>query len=221
MSARSSGRTIGALVLLAFLLYGGGTSLVAASTGPAGAGAPADLVPAGVLLILLNSVAVAAIGAVAHPVLRPHSEVAAAGYLAARVLEAVLLAVGALALLVAAAPSASGGPDGSAGLLELARAADAAAYTSAMLVLGLGSLLFCRVLLRARLVPRALALWGMVGYATVAVGMALEVLGHGLGLVVWIPGGLFEVALGVLLLARGFTERAHHPPVPEVAARGL
>lgn len=199
MSARTSGRAVGALVLLAFLLYGGGTSLAATAS----AGTP-GLAPVGTLLVLLNSVAVAAIGAVAFPVLRRHSEVAAAGYLAARVIEGVLLALGALALLVATSPTVGGGAD----TLEVARAVDQAAYTSAMLVLGLGSLLLCHVLLHARLVPRALAIWGTVGYACVAAGMALEVVGLGLGLVVWIPGGLFEVALGVLLLVRGFPERA-------------
>lgn len=205
MSARTSGRVIGALVLLAFLLYGGGTSLAATATD----GTPA-LAPVGALLVLLNSVAVAGIGAVAYPVLRAHSEVAAAGYLATRVIEGVLLALGALALLVATSPAAPGGADS----LAVARAVDGAAYTSAMLVLGLGSLLLCHVLLRARLVPRALAIWGAVGYACVAAGMALEVVGHGLGLVVWIPGGLFEVALGLLLVVRGFPE-----PVAAAAER--
>lgn len=73
-----------------------------------------------------------------------------------------------------------------------------------MIFLGLGSLLFCRVLLRARLVPRFMAVWGMVGYAIVAAGMTLEVLGYSLGLALWIPGGLFEVALAVQLSVKGF-----------------
>lgn len=34
--------------------------------------------------------------------------------------------------------------------------------------------------------------------------MILEVLGYGLGLALWIPGGLFEVALAVLLIMKGF-----------------
>lgn len=205
MSTKTAGRTIGALVLTAFLTYGGGSALAAPE-----AGAPA--LPAGVLLIVLNSLVVAAIGVVAFPVLRRHDEVAAHGYLVTRVLESVLLAVGAVGLLLLPSLTEALGTPGAAGatadgLGRLAQDSADAFYTAAMLVLGVGSLLFCRVLLRARLVPRPLAVLGLVGYAVVAVGMALEILGAGLGLVVWVPGGVFEVALGVLLVVRGFPQR--------------
>ncbi|MGH3448451.1 MAG: DUF4386 family protein [Nocardioidaceae bacterium] len=74
----------------------------------------------------------------------------------------------------------------------------------AMIGLGLGSILFCQVLLRAGLVPKPLAMLGLVGYVVLAAGEALGVLGYGFGQVHYAPGGVFEVALGVLLIVKGF-----------------
>ncbi|MCL3861557.1 DUF4386 domain-containing protein [Actinotalea sp. K2] len=115
-----------------------------------------------------------------------------------------------LALLLAASPTLAQGTAGVDGALLATWAVEAndGAYTIAMLFLGLGSLPFCRALLRSHLIPRPLALWGLLGYAVVAVGMGLELVGYGIGMAVWIPGGLFEVALGVLLVVRGFPRGA-------------
>ena len=73
-----------------------------------------------------------------------------------------------------------------------------------MVAVGLSGVVLCRVLLRARLVPRFVAIWGLLGYALLGLGAGLEVLGVGVGLLLSVPGGLFELALGVLLIARGF-----------------
>jgi hypothetical protein len=78
-----------------------------------------------------------------------------------------------------------------------------------MIAVGLGGLVFCRVLFRSALVPRLLAAWGLVGYAIFAAGAVLEVLGYGVGLALSVPGGLFELALGVLLIGRGFPVTRH------------
>ena len=217
MSTRTIGRMVGALILVAFLAYGGGSALVDSASGASAmlseVASNQLRISAGVLLILLNSAVVTAIGVLAFPVLSKHDEIAAYAYLVTRVFEAVILAVGALGLLLLVPLSQeyaeAGGGENSflPALARLAQDANQNAYTFAMIVLGLGSLMFCRVLLRARLVPRLLAIWGMVGYAIVGAGMMLEVLGYSIGLALWIPGGLFELALGVLLIARGFPER--------------
>ena len=73
-----------------------------------------------------------------------------------------------------------------------------------MATLGVGSILFCWVLLRSRLLPRFLAAWGVAGYAIFALGSVLDLFGYGVGLVMSIPGGLFEVAAGCYLLGKGF-----------------
>lgn len=180
-NSRTIARSVGTLMLAAFFLYGIGTSLATS----------ADLGSArlsfGVVMMLLNSVAVVAIGAFVYPILRPHSASVAVGYLGTRVFEGVLLAIGAIALVTGAV------------------AANGLFYNVAMAGLGIGSLFFCAVLYRARLVPRFLAAWGFIGYAAFATGCVLELLGvAGAGLPATIPGGLFELAFATWLLVRGF-----------------
>ena len=57
---------------------------------------------------------------------------------------------------------------------------------------------------RAGLVPRLLARWGLVGYALLMAGSVAELAGIHVGLALSVPGGLFEVALGIRLLTHGF-----------------
>jgi hypothetical protein len=179
-NARTTARTVGTLMLAAFLLYGIGSSIALA-------GASSALVVAGVAMMLLNSVAVIAIGALMLPILRPLAPRVAVVYLATRIFEGTFLAVGAVSLAL--------------GLSHL----NFLAYNVAMAGLGIGSLFFCAALYRSRLVPRFLAAWGFVGYASFAAGCILELSGvAGAGLVSTIPGGLFEVFFAIWLLARGF-----------------
>lgn len=114
-------------------------------------------------------------------------------YLAARVAEGVLLAVGVVFLLLRA---------------PFSEDANDAAYQVAMIALGVGSLPFVLALRRAGLVPGLLAAWGLLGYAVFALGAAAEVLGYGVGLACSVPGGLWELTFGVFLLVRGVPERA-------------
>jgi Domain of unknown function (DUF4386) len=157
--------------------------------------------PFGPALMLLNSVVVATIGVLVFRVFRrPHPRTAVT-YLVARALEAVLLALG--VVLLVSMGSAEG---------------NSLAYQFAMLALGVGSVPFCRTLLRGQFVPGWLAAWGIVGYALLAAGASLELVGMGLGLVLAIPGGLFEVALGVTLIVRGFPEPIGTPPATQMSA---
>jgi hypothetical protein len=149
-------------------------------------------------MMLANSVAVVAIGALLVPVLRPHSPVVARVDLATRIIESTFLSIGAAALL-----------DGSTGI-------NVTAYNIAMAGLDIGSLFFCTLLYRARLVPRFLAVWGFAGYAAFAVGSLIELAGvTGAGLIWAIAGGLFEIFFACWLIARGFSRR----PVPARAVR--
>jgi hypothetical protein len=214
MNTKTAGRVVGGLILLGFLLYGGGSFLVASVTSgadplPQGADQQAQL-SAGAVLMLLNSFAVTAIGVVAFPVLRRHHLRTAYTYLVTRTVEGVLVAVstlGALALVPLARESADA--DGAAGSVlaatgRVAQQTSEYAYWLAMMALGAGSVFFCRALLQTRLLPRVLAAWGMFGYAVFALGALLEVAGYHVGLALSVPGGLFEVAAGLLLLVKGF-----------------
>lgn len=67
----------------------------------------------------------------------------------------------------------------------------------------------CLLLFRARLLPRVLALWGVIGYVLHAAGAIAEIFGFPISLILLIPGGLFELALGVWLLTKGFQPEAY------------
>ncbi len=214
MSTTVIGRAVGALFLLAFVIYATGGALVdSGSGGPdvlAGVADDRMRVSAGALLMVVNSAVVAAIGVLAFPVLKAHDEISAHAYLVGRAIEAVMLTVGVVFLLLlvplAREYAQAGAGDASAlpALAEVAKAGNRYSYQIAMMSVATVGLVFCRVLLRARLVPRFMAVWGLVGYGVFLAGALLEVLGFGVGVALSVPGGLFEIALGVLLVARGF-----------------
>ena len=85
-----------------------------------------------------------------------------------------------------------------------------------MIALGLAGLMLCSTLYRARLVPRPLAVWGLVGNATLLCGSVLQVLGFDLRLIHSIPGGLWEAFIGVWLIVKGFS----HPVAAGVETPG-
>ena len=72
-------------------------------------------------------------------------------------------------------------------------------------------------LFRTRMVPRTLALWGVVGYAIHLTGAIAEIFGIHVWLLLSLPGGLFEVAFGIWLIAKGFN--SGHPPGRGLADR--
>lgn len=211
MSRKTTGRLVGAFIPLAYIVYLAGGGLV-----DAGVGIPAELSQAlehqtqigiGALLMLANSVFVIGIGLLAYPAIVNHDGLAARTYVITRVVEAVLLGVGVLfvLLLIPLARGVSGGTTtGSAEALgHTFQAANRYAVQIGMIALGLGSLLFCRALYRARIVPRLVAIWGVVGYIILAAGEAYGILGYE-GMLHYAIGGAFEVFLGVWLLVKGF-----------------
>jgi Domain of unknown function (DUF4386) len=213
---RRTGVLVGAMFLLATLAYLAGSGLVESVAGDPGyltvAYDERHRLFAGVLLELVNCAAVVAIAVLLFPVLRRRSEAVAVGYLASRLVEAAILAVGALGpVLLVALSRAQPGGGGTALADTLGRmvvAGEAAGFRTAMIALGLGSLLLCHRLYRWRLVPRPLALLGFVGYVLVLVWGVLGVLlGRDPGMGLFVPGAVFELAFPVWLFARGLGVR--------------
>lgn len=213
-SYRATARTVGALFLAAILAYGVGNGLIvsalAAPDHLSSVTAHSTQVAAGALLMVINSAVVAAIGVMLVPVLRQHSERVALGYLGSRIIESVLLAVGVVFLLlqlplgreyldagVSARPYLQA-------LSTLSVQANHFAYQMGMIAVGVGGVMLGYVLYGGKLVPRLVAVWGLVGYAIFLSGAVLEILGFSVGLMLAIPGGLWELFIGVWLIAKGF-----------------
>lgn len=161
-----------------------------------GGGVALGPVPGGVALIFLNSIAVIGIGLLVRARLAPDAPRIAEVYLWGRAVEAVLLAAGVWFMLA----ERQNGVD----LL----------YAAAMLALAAVSVPLFPTLTRLGWIPRWFSLWAVLGYLLLALGAVLDYVEPGVGLVLAVPGGLFEIAFGILLLRAGFPDRS----VPEGAS---
>lgn len=183
----------------------------------------------GSMLLLMTVAGDTGHGVLMYPVLKRHNEGMAIGYLSFRIVNAGFLGVQVL-LILAQIPLASeflkaAGPDTlyfkSLGTLLIQ--ANLYAYHLGMIFVGLAGLMMCYMFYRVKLVPRFLAIWGLVGYATILCGSVLEVMGFNLHMIQTIPGGLWELFIGVWLIVKGFNSSStsdvplENPGIQQVA----
>ncbi len=151
----------------------------------------------GVLAEIASAIAVVGIGVFLYPVLREHSRVIALGYLAFRLIEPMITVIIVLASLSILALSqqytASGATD--TGQYELLGALFQSTRDWALMIYILvfctGAFLFYGLLFRARLVPRLLSVWGLVGAAILFGGALIDML------VTDIPPEAYGAVMGV------------------------
>ncbi len=160
-------------------------------------------------------------GVVMFPILSRRSARSAVGYLAARIIDATLIAIMTLLIVIQIPVGAeylkAGGGDISylQALSAVLTAANLYAYEFAMTTVGVAGLILCAAFLRANLIPRPLAIWGLAGYAVILAGSLLQILGFQLNSIQAIPGGLWEVFIGVWLIVKGFSSNAGTPGTSE------
>jgi hypothetical protein len=213
MTLRTRQIIAGILFLAAFFTYGTGTMLatgfvsgLAASVDPAMILATyGNTLISGVLLMLLNSLIVLAIAILLFPSLARVSRATSWIYMLTRAGEAVLLALGALGFLNVLSQRTPHA-------IAAVQSGNFFAYQAGMLVLGFGSLFLCALLYRHRLVPRLLAGWGFIGYGLLMIGALLALRGAYSGILLSLPGGVFELVFGVWLISKGL------PPTPPPSA---
>jgi hypothetical protein len=144
----------------------------------------------GVILEIICGVAVAGIGVLMFPLLKMSSRGLALGYVIFRVIECTIIIIGGIYLL---------------SLLKLMWKYEMIIFVFT----ALGGLLFSYLLYQSKIIPRQLSILGIVGYALLFLGVVLNMLNifninDGLGMLIYLPGGLFELFLPIWLFIKGF-----------------
>jgi hypothetical protein len=160
--------------------------------------APSSDVVIGGILELLMALFCIGTAIVLYPVLKKQNETLALGFVAARVLEAVLIFAGVAALLT---------------VLQLRTLGTEATLISQSFIPAINGLLLGTLLYQSRLVPRLLPIIGIIGAFTLTAGDVAVLFGvmdqHApLAGVTAIPIALWEFSLGVYLTVKGFKENA-------------
>lgn len=222
---KKTARIVGALFIFATIAYMTGSSLIGSIVN-----APDYLINVypnktgviiGVLLELINSAAVVGIAVMLYPILKKHNETIALGYVGSRILESAMLIVSVISPLLLITLSQeyvkAGAPDTSyfQTIGTLAIRGHYLAFQMAMMVLGLGSLIFCYLLYQSKLIPRTISVLGLIGYASLLTSSLLEIFGHNTGMILFLPGALFEIILPIWLIVKGFSSSATGSGLPK------
>jgi Domain of unknown function (DUF4386) len=183
-------------------------------------GAGADIsVAFGAFLELLLIIANIGTAVVLYPILRRQNEILILGYVTARIVECVFIAVGILSLLtvVTLRQEAAAGAD-AASLLTAGESLVALHEWTRLLgpgfVVGVGNgLILGYLMYKSRLVPRSMAVLGLIGGPLIiasGVGVLLGVIEEGGAVqgIATIPEIFWELSLGIWPIVRGFDPSA-------------
>jgi hypothetical protein len=162
---------------------------------------------------------------VLYPVAKRQSEVAALGFVAARVLEATIIVIGVVSLLsivtVRQDLTGAAGVD-TASLLTTGRSLlavhDWTFLLGPGLVPGINALCLGFVMYRSRLVPRIIPIVGLIGAPILFASATATIVGiydqvSPLSAIAAVPVGLWELSLGVWLVLKGFNASPSTPGV--------
>lgn len=219
---KKSAVTVGALFLTAMvasLLGGGLVESVLSAPDPLTAILENEtLLVVGVLLELVNAIAVIGIGSLMFMILKRQNETLATGYLSLRIVEAVfcsVIVVSPLSLIRFSQAYSSAGAVGAD--IQMARVlsiAERASVTNLLIPVFfcLGAFLLYTLLYQSKLLPRFISVWG--GVATVLIltlnllsTFGLEI-GIGISLMFALPMILNEIFMGIWLIVKGFNPPA-------------
>jgi hypothetical protein len=171
----------------------------------------------GVLLELTNGIAVVSIAVLMFPIFKKHDEALALGYVALRIIEAVIIIAAVISPLTLIALSQQYLSAGAAEAAYFQSLANSFLVVRAHLVglllaifFSLGALLFYYLLYQSKLVPRFISVWGFIGAALVLTWNLLETFGNSIswGMILALPIILNEIFLGIWLIGKGFNSSA-------------
>ena len=144
----------------------------------------------GVILEIICGVAVVGIGVLMFPILKLFNKRLALGYVIFRVIECIIIIAGGIYLL---------------SLLKLMWKYEMIIFVFT----ALGGLIFSYLLFQSKLIPRYLSGLGIIGYVMLFLGVVLNMfsifnINDGSGMLIYLPGGLFELFLPIWLFIKGF-----------------
>ncbi|MFG2820473.1 DUF4386 domain-containing protein [Kitasatospora sp. NPDC048365] len=169
----------------------------------------------GALFEVVLALAVVGTAVLLLPAVRRHGESAAAGYVALRTLEAAVITVGVVALLAVVTlrqhPPAPG--DTTTVARALVAVHDWTFLVGPNFVLGTNTILAAYLMLRSGLVPRAVAVLGLVGGPLILASAVAVLFGayrqvSAAGSLTAVPVFAWELSLALYLLLRGFRPAA-------------
>ena len=166
----------------------------------------------GVFSVFFMAIGIVGIATTLFPVVRRQSEAIAITYVSFRIVECFLLTFGAvLYLFLLTTSKVNFNSDFlDTELPKIAVNIKLNAYQLGMIVLGIGSILLCYSFYKSQVIPRWLSIWGMIGYLLLFLSAVFALLGivdtvHGIGTLMYIPGGLWELfAFPIWLFVKGF-----------------
>jgi len=200
MQRQTTARVVGALFLTA--TAAGIVSAVLLE--PDSIGDSAYKAPAGALMVLAMSVAIALIPPTLFPVIKQFGEASALAYIVARTVEVVLLLPATIGPLMTIAPG-SAHADAARTVTHIY---DLWGYTGSQVFFCLGAALLNALLFRSRLVPRWISGWALVAvvpYLADAVLVMFDVLdvSSPIHATLVVPMAVNEMVLAIWLLAKG------------------
>ncbi len=170
----------------------------------------------GAFLELINCVVVVGIAVMLFSILKRHHETLARFYVSFRTIECTILIISIISglslitlsqeFVKASAPNTSYFQI--IGILAIKW--KQMALQMALIICSLGGLMFTFMLYQSILIPRFISIWGFIGYVLVLASAVLDIFGiidtiHGAGVIMYLPGGLFEaILLPIWLIVKGF-----------------
>jgi hypothetical protein len=186
----------------------------------AGSGAENTRILLGAALELLLVVANVASAVVLFPILKRQNEMLALGYVTARLVESTFIAIGLVSVLGVVSLQQQGATGADAGTIGVALAAikDWTFLLGPGFIVGIGNgLLLGYLMYRSGLVPRRMAILGLIGGPLICASGILVLVGvldeggAGQGIAT-IPEIFWELSLGVWLTVKGFSPSPILPP---------
>jgi hypothetical protein len=220
-TSKQTARIVGALFLIAMAasLVGAGflETVLTAPGFPGNISANKTQVVVGALLELFNGIAVIGIAVMMFPIFKKQDEGLALGYVALRIIEAVILIAAVISPLTLIVLSQEYLSAGSAGTSNFQTVSTSFLAVRSLLVgsmtgifFSLAALLFYYLLYLSKLIPRFISVWGLIGVVLVLTWNLLETFGISVsvGMVLALPIILNEIFLAIWLIVKGFNSPA-------------